>query len=158
MRAAIYARLAVQTPDKDKAIESQLEALRNYAANHGMTIMEEFADQGYSGLRLERPGLDRIRDLAQSGSFDVLLTSGADRIARNQVLLVLILEELEGFGIQTIFLQGGAANDPQWRLMRQVTVAERELERAERCRRGKPSQAEVASIDPASLTAALVQQ
>ena len=70
MRAAIYSRVAVKTPVKDKALGLQLEALRSYAANHGMTIIEEFSDQGYSGLRLDRPGLDRMRDLAQSSGFE----------------------------------------------------------------------------------------
>jgi site-specific DNA recombinase len=160
MRAIIYARVAVATPDKNSAIGTQLEALRNYAANHGMTIIEEFADQGCSGLRLDRPGLDRIRDLAQSGGFDVLLTFGAARIARNHVLLVLILEELEGFGVKTIFLQGGAADDPLCRFMRQITVAEPEFERAqvaERCRRGKPYRAHGADIDLVPVIAATAQ-
>jgi site-specific DNA recombinase len=161
MRAAIYSRVAVKTPVKDIAVGSRLEALRSYAANHGMTIIEEFADQGYSGLRLERPGLDRMRDLAQSNGFDVLLAYDAERIARSHVLLVLILEELEGFGVKTIFVQDGAVDDPLWRPRRQITVAESELEQAkvtERCRRGNPSRAKGAGIDPAPLPASLVEQ
>jgi len=161
MRTAIYVRVAVETPDEDHAMVSQLEALRRYAAENGMVIIEEFADQGYSGLSLDRPGLDRMRDLAQSGGFDVLLTSGADRIARNHALLVLVIEELERFGVKTIFLEGGGVDDPLWRLMRPFTVEESELERvkvAERCRRGKPSRAQCAGIDPAAWTAALLQR
>ena len=33
-----------------------------------MQVVEEFTDEGYSGARLDRPALDRLRDLAeQSG-------------------------------------------------------------------------------------------
>ena len=52
----------------------------------------------------------------------------------------LILEELEHFGVKVIFLEGGAADDPQSKLMHQITGAVAEYERAkitERYRRGK---------------------
>ena len=86
---------------------SQLEALRDHAASSGMKIVEEFTDEGYSGLRLDRPGLDRMRDLAERRGFDVLLTWGPDRLARSFALQVLIIEELERRGVRTIFLDRG---------------------------------------------------
>jgi DNA invertase Pin-like site-specific DNA recombinase len=73
MRAAIYARVACATQQTKQAIVSQLEALRDHATTSGMEIIEEFTDEGYSGLRLDRPGLDRMRDLAECRGFDVLL-------------------------------------------------------------------------------------
>jgi site-specific DNA recombinase len=60
-----------------------------------MKLIEEFTDEGYSGLRLDRPGLDRMSDLAERRGFDVLLTCGPDRLARSLALHVLIIEELE---------------------------------------------------------------
>src|SRR5207247_11429661 len=82
---------------------SQLEALRDHAANRGMKIIEEFTDAESSGLRLERPGLERMRDLAGHRGFDVLLSGGPDRLARNPALLVLLIEELEQYRIRTLF-------------------------------------------------------
>ena len=64
-RAAVYARVACATQQAKHATMSQLEALRDHAASSGMKIVEEFTDEGYSGLRLDRPGLERIRDLAE---------------------------------------------------------------------------------------------
>lgn len=91
---------------------SQLEALRDHAASKGMKLIEEFTDEGYSGLRLDRPGLDRMRDLAERCGFDVLLTCGPDRLARSLALHALIIEELERCGVRTIFLDRGPADDP----------------------------------------------
>src|SRR6266704_714413 len=140
MRAAIYARVSSERQEKEHTIGSQLEALRAYAAKNGMSIVEEFTDEGYSGARLDRPALDRMRDLAERHGFEVLLTYCTDRLARKFVLQALILEEMERFGVKTIFLEGGAADDPLSKLMHQITGAVAEFERAkitERYRRGK---------------------
>lgn len=104
IRAALYARVACTTPQTQHAIMSQLEALRDHAANSRMKVIEEFTDEGYTGSRLDRPGLDRMRDLAQQRGFDVLLTCGPDRLTRNSALLVLLIEELERRRVRTIFL------------------------------------------------------
>ena len=53
MRVAIYARVSTERQEKEHTIGSQLEALRVYAAKHGMEVVEEFADEGYSGARLD---------------------------------------------------------------------------------------------------------
>jgi site-specific DNA recombinase len=140
MRAAIYARVSSEKQEKEHTIGSQLEALRNYAAQHGMNIVEEFTDEGFSGARLDRPALDRLRDLAEHQGFEVLLTYCTDRLARKFVLQALILEEMERFGVKTIFLEGGAADHPLSKLMHQITGAVAEFERAkitERNRRGR---------------------
>src|SRR5215467_1775012 len=140
MRTALYARVSSERQEKEHTIGSQLEALRNYATQNGMEIIEEFTDEGYSGARLDRPALDRMRDLAEHRGFEVLLTYCTDRLARKFVLQALILEELERFGVKTIFLEGGAADDPLSKLMHQITGAVAEFERAkitERNRRGK---------------------
>ena len=140
MRAAIYARVSSERQEKEHTIGSQLEALRAYAAKNGMEIVEQFTDEGYSGARLDRPALDRMRDLAERRGFDVLLTYCTDRLARKFVLQALILDELERLGVKTVFLEGGAVDDPLSRLMHQITGAVAEFERAkitERYRRGK---------------------
>src|SRR5438876_2273802 len=140
MRAAIYGRVSSERQEKEHTIGSQLEALRAYAAKNGMEIVEELTDEGYSGVRLDRPALERMRDLAERRGFEVLLTYCTDRLARKFVLQALILDELERFGVKTIFLEGGAADDPLSKLMHQITGAVAEFERAkitERYRRGK---------------------
>ncbi|MGA2263899.1 MAG: recombinase family protein [Acidobacteriota bacterium] len=127
MRAALYARVACATQQTKHAIVSQLEMLRDYAASRGMKIIEEFTDEGPSGLRLDRPGLDRMRGLAERRGIDVLLTCGPDRLARSFALQVLIIEELERCGVRTMFLDRGPADEPLSTL-REITGAVAELE------------------------------
>ena len=153
MRTAIYARVSSERQERERTIDSQLEALRSYAAENQLQVVEEFTDEGYSGARLDRPSLDRMRDAAERGEFDAVLALCADRLARKFVLQALIVEEMEQFGVKLIFFEGGSADDPLSKLMHQITGAVAEFERAkitERYRRGKlyrARQGEIVSPD-----------
>jgi len=153
MRTALYARVSSERQAKAQTIGSQLEALRTYAVGNGLEVVEEFTDDGYSAARLDRPALDRLRDAAERGEFELVLTDCADRLARKFVLQALIMEELEQFGVKVMFLEGGAADDPLSKLTHQITGAVAEFERAkitERYRRGKlyrARQGEIVSPD-----------
>ena len=111
MRAAIYARTACVTQRLKSAIALQLEALGAHAVRMGMDLVAQFTDEGYSGLQPDRPGLVRLRDLAESRGFDVLLTADPERLARNWGQGVLMLQELEQCGVRTVFLEGRADED-----------------------------------------------
>jgi site-specific DNA recombinase len=100
-----------------------------------MDIVAQFTDEGYSGLRRDRPGLDRLRDLAERHGFDVLLICDLERLARDSGLQVLMLEELERCGVRTIFLEGGAAEDRLSELRHQIREAGAERPTMTRYRR-----------------------
>ncbi len=65
-RAALYARVSTDKQEREETIESQLDALHHavevgaYAVPAGGVFVDEHA----SGTRLDRPALDRLRDLA----------------------------------------------------------------------------------------------
>ena len=141
MRVALYARVSTDAQQTAGTVASQLELLRAAAACEGHAVIGEFVDEGYSGARLDRPALDRLRDAAQAGALEALLCLCPDRLARSYAYQVLILEELEQFAVQVLFLEGPALSaDPQATLLVQVQGVIAEYERAkiaERARRGK---------------------
>ena len=97
-------------------------------------------DDGYSGTRLDRPGLDRLRDGAEAGAFEAVLILCPDRLARKYAYQMLILEEFERFGARAMFLEQPPSEDPHARLLVQIQGAIAEYERmkiTERYRRGK---------------------
>jgi hypothetical protein len=60
MREVLYGRVTVANQPRKPAIVYRLETWRDDAASQAMEIIEAFRDKGYSsGLRLNRPGLDR---------------------------------------------------------------------------------------------------
>jgi site-specific DNA recombinase len=84
MRAAVYARVSTERQERFQTIDSQLAALRAWAADHGHALAEEhvFRDEGYSGSRLDRPGLDALRDAVRDGAVGVVAVLTPDRLAR----------------------------------------------------------------------------
>ena len=142
MTVALYARVSSHRQEKQGTIASQVEALRRHARKEGLAIAEDFVclDDGVSGARLERPGLDRLRDGAETGHFDGVLVLSPDRLSRKYAYLILILEEFERLGVTILFLEQPPADDPHSALMVQIQGAVAEYERAkiaERHRRGK---------------------
>jgi site-specific DNA recombinase len=138
----LYARVSTERQERQGTIASQLDALRRFAQEHGYEVMDAYVcvDDGYSGSRLDRPGLDRLRDGAEAGAYEAALVLCPDRLARKYTYQVLILEELERFDVRVIFLEQPPSEDPHARLLVQIQGAIAEYERmkiAERYRRGK---------------------
>jgi site-specific DNA recombinase len=150
VRVGLYARVSTERQQGRGTIGSQLEALRAAARADGHEVIEEFVDDGYSGARLDRPALDRLRDAAQAGVLDGVLCLCVDRLARAYAYQVLILEELERFGVTVRFLEGPSpSDDPQATLLIQMQGVIAEYEKAkvaERNRRGKLYRARAGEI------------
>jgi site-specific DNA recombinase len=142
MRIAIYVRVSTQRQAQTQTIDQQLDRLRRVAADRRWPLPEDhvFRDDGYSGASLRRPGLDRLRDLAALAKLDRILITDPDRLARNYVHQVLLLEELQRHGCQVEFTDRPLSDDPQDQLLLQIRGAVAEYERtliAERTRRGR---------------------
>src|SRR6516162_6555604 len=142
MKAAIYARVSTERQAERGTIGSQVEALRADVTAAGDELAGEYCDDGCSGARLDRPGLDALRDAAEAGLFEVVYCLAADRLARAYAYQVLILDELARFGVTVRFTDapGLDEHDPQARLLTQVQGVIAEYERAkigERYLRGK---------------------
>jgi site-specific DNA recombinase len=71
-RAILYARVSTDEQARSGySLAQQMEALRDYAVREGYEILEEVSDSGQSGASLERPGMDRVRDLVAAGDVSV---------------------------------------------------------------------------------------
>jgi site-specific DNA recombinase len=142
-RVALYARVSSPHQEKEETIESQLEQLLTYAQQMQQEIPPElrFIDEAVTGDRLPRPGLDRLRDAAIGGAFDVLLCQHPDRLARKLGTQQVVLDELEQAGVEVIFLnQPDLGDSPQAKLLLNIQGAFAEYERVhaqERMRRGR---------------------
>ena len=84
MRAAVYARVSTERQERQQTIDSQLAALRAWAEAEGHDLNDRhvFRDEGYSGSRLDRPGLDALRDAVRDGEVEILAVVTPDRLAR----------------------------------------------------------------------------
>jgi site-specific DNA recombinase len=149
--AAIYARVSSEQQREEHTIASQTAALIEFAKSHELEVPKEwvFEDEGYSGATLERPGLERVRDLAAEGQIQVVLAYAPDRLSRKYAYQILLIEELARHGVETLFVKAPQGTSAEGQLLVQFQGMIAEYERAqilERSRRGKRHRARSGEI------------
>src|SRR6202140_941645 len=149
--AAIYARVSSQQQREENTIASQTASLIEFANHHELEVPKEwvFEDEGYSGATLERPGLERVRDLAAEGQIQVVLAYSPDRLSRKYAYQILLIEEFARHGVETLFVKSPQGNSPEDQLLVQFQGMIAEYERAqilERSRRGKRHRAHAGEV------------
>ena len=141
--AAIYARVSTLQQEQEATIDSQVAELERYAGEKGYRLSKEyyFLDQAISGAKLARPALDRLRDLATEGLFEVVLCLSPDRWSRQYAHQWILIEELKRVGVKVVFVnQPSVEDNPQGQLLLGIQGLFSEYERAvitDRLRRGK---------------------
>ena len=149
--AAIYARVSSEQQREEKTIASQTAALIEFAKTHTLEVPTEwvFEDEGFSGATLERPGLERVRDLAAEGQIQVVLAYSPDRLSRKYAYQILLIEELAKHGVETLFVNAPQGTSAEDQLLVQFQGMIAEYERAqilERSRRGKRHRARLGEV------------
>jgi site-specific DNA recombinase len=140
-RAVLYARVSTDEQARSGySLAQQMEALRDYAAREGYEVLEEVSDPGHSGASLERPGMDRVRDLVVAGGVSVVLAQDRDRFAREPAYHYLLRREFEERGTKIRALNDRGDESPEGELTDGILDQLAKFERAkiaERTRRGK---------------------
>jgi site-specific DNA recombinase len=149
--AAIYARVSSDQQREAHTIASQTAALIEWAKTLELEVPKAWIveDEGYSGATLERPGLERVRDLAAEGQIQAVLVYSPDRLSRKYAYQILLIEELARHGVETRFLNApqGATAEDQLLVQFQGMIAEYERAQIlERSRRGKRHRARAGEI------------
>ena len=149
--AAIYARVSSEQQREENTIASQTASLIEFARSHDLEVPGEwvFEDEGYSGATLERPGLERVRDLAAEGQIQVVLSYAPDRLSRKYAYQILLIEEFARHGVDTLFVKAPQGDSAEDQLLVQFQGMIAEYERAqilERSRRGKRHRAHAGEI------------
>src|SRR5215208_5707623 len=140
-RAILYARVSTDEQARSGySLAQQIEALRDYAAQEGYEVLEEVSDPGQSGASLERPGMDRVRDLVAVGGVSVVFAQDRDRFAREPAYHYLLRREFEEHGTKIRAMNDRGGDSPEGDLTDGILDQIAKFERAkiaERTRRGK---------------------
>jgi len=97
--AAIYCRVSSDLQEREgTSLETQLEACLKYCQERGYEVTYQFSEV-YSGLTLERPKLNELRELVRAGEIQVIVVYCLDRLSRDPVHGVILIEELEKHGV-----------------------------------------------------------
>jgi site-specific DNA recombinase len=139
--AVLYARVSTDEQARNGySLAQQLEALRAHCEREGYDVLEEVSDPGQSGASLERPGMDRVRDLVAAGGVSVVLAQDRDRFAREPAYHYLLRREFEEYGCKMRALNDRGDESPEGELTDGILDQLAKFERAktaERTRRGR---------------------
>jgi site-specific DNA recombinase len=140
-RAVLYARVSTRgQAEEGYSLRQQIEALQAWCEHEGYEVLEVVTDAGHSGTNLERPGLDRVRDLIASADVSVVVAQDADRITRTPIHRGFLDDEFERRGTRLLALDDWGDDSHEGQLLRfikgWVSKGER-LKMVERSRRGK---------------------
>ena len=100
-QVVLYARVSTDEQAKSGySIADQMRQLDAHVATTGLTVVERIADEGYSGASPERPGLERILELAEASQIDTVIGVRRDRFFRSRLYRLLMDRDLEEFGVR----------------------------------------------------------
>ena len=91
-----------RTPSRPRHHRFAAAAAARHIAAADDELVGEYVDDGYSGARLDRPGLDALRDAAEAGLVERLWCLSPDRLARAYAYQVLVLDERDLLGFRPI--------------------------------------------------------
>lgn len=95
LRAAIYVRVStMEQAEEGYSISAQTEKLKSYANAKDYQVVKVFTDPGYSGAKLERPGLQNMIKSIESKEIDVVLVYKLDRLSRSQKNTLFLIEDV----------------------------------------------------------------
>ncbi len=98
-RVAIYARVSTTHHGQDVGL--QLDAFREVASARGWVVAQELVDEGISGTKTTRPGLDAMMEVCSLGKVDVIAFWRLDRLGRSLSHVVQLLDELAALEVDT---------------------------------------------------------
>jgi site-specific DNA recombinase len=99
VKAAIYCRVSTEGQEQDgTSLQTQLEACRKYCEARHHEVGYELSE-AWSGLSLDRPKLDELRELVRSEGIDLVMVYSLDRFSRDPVHGVILMQELEKHGV-----------------------------------------------------------
>ena len=94
-RVAIYCRLSKddELQGESASIANQRDMLTSYCKSNGWEIVGVYQDDGYTGLNMDRPDLQRALEAARNHEFEIFVTKDTSRLSRNYLEAGHLMED-----------------------------------------------------------------
>lgn len=98
-----YVRVSTdQQADSGVSLEAQAEKIGAMATVHGVELLEIITDAGASAKTIDRPGLNKLLKLVESGNVSTVIIAKLDRLTRSVKDLAELLERFEKCGVSLV--------------------------------------------------------
>ena len=94
-RVGIYCRLSKddELDGESASISNQRDMLEQYCEGQGWEVIDVFQDDGYTGLNMERPDLNRLLKAVEKGAVNLVITKDLSRLGRNYLQTGNLIED-----------------------------------------------------------------
>jgi site-specific DNA recombinase len=155
--ASVYCRVSTDNQEREgTSLQTQLENCLTFCQSKGYDVVYRFSE-AYSGLSLERPELDKLRELVRNKVIDVIVCYSLDRLSRDPGHGVIITQELEKHGVKLETVTEDVDNSELGKLISYIrgyaskVEAEKIRERTMRGRRAKAKAGQIVAGSGAGL-------
>jgi site-specific DNA recombinase len=149
MKAAIYCRVSTDNQEREgTSLQTQLDNCLLYCQEKNYDVSCRFSE-AYSGLSLERPELDKLRERVRTEAIDIVVCYCLDRLSRDPGHGVILLQELEKHNIKLETVTEDVDNSELGKLISYIRGFASKLEAEkikERTTRGKRAKAKAGRI------------
>ena len=101
-RCGVYTRVSTEMQVDRNSLSTQDSQLKEYAERQGWAVARVFTDAGLSAKNTRRPALQEMLQWAREGKLDVILVSKIDRISRNLMDLLKLIDDLKAWGVDFV--------------------------------------------------------
>ncbi len=145
VRAAGYTRRSDPRQEKNFSLEMQKSKIIAYCKENAAALTEDhlFLDKYTGRVWRERKGLQALLDAARRREFDILIVYKLDRLSRDHIDQIVIIEQLKYYGVTVMSLDPEEHADDDslsGQIIRMVYAFQAEIERnkiIERCADGR---------------------
>jgi len=104
VKKRIFAYARTSTEMQALGLESQIRLLRTYFEKEGISDYELVFDDGISGTKSSRPGLDRLMNAVRNNEVSTVVVPAFSRFARSTTHLLNALQEFKTKGVGFVSL------------------------------------------------------
>lgn len=152
MKAVCYARVSTLGQVEGYSLQTQKEETDNLARALGADEII-YVEDAYTGTELNRPAMNKLREMIRDNECDLVVAYDPDRIARDLTDLLIVTREIDKAGVPLRFVNFEWENTPAGRMFLQMRGAIAEFEHAlilERTTRGKTKKASTGKLRTAA--------
>lgn len=101
-RCGLYIRVSTEQQVDRNSLSTQKAQLREYVSNRQWQDIELFVDAGISAKNTKRPAFQKMLQYAKEGKINVILVTKIDRISRNLIDLLNLIQDLNRWGVDFV--------------------------------------------------------